>query len=409
MAKELTRRELYDLVWDRPVTKVAADFGISDVALHKICARHRIPTPGRGYWARRGAGQVVKKVLLRDIRDAGIDRVVIHGSPWRALPAAVKNARAEAQSKSSEVADKQTISSTVVYGEDSPVYTQIQTKVAKGSVGKDGYVRAFESFFVSSTRADRALSLLRSLLSRCQGCGYGCELVDGCLWLNVDAEVITLHLSERTDRVPHVLTDAEQSALARWETEQDRKRRRGEFLSPWDKPRIPEWDQVSNGRLVIEVDRGNKWDGLRRTFADGKQRRLEAMLDAILVGIATCAAAAKARQEEAERRKKEWAEAEAQRRETERKRFLESKRWEFLERQIGLFEQACRIDSFVDSYVSRYPEAELPEPCGKLIQWARHRAEILREAASPKRVMIVLDKHNLMDDSAEISSWIRFD
>jgi hypothetical protein len=45
---ELTRRTMYDLVWSKPMIKVAEEFGISDVALKKACDRHRVPTPPRG-------------------------------------------------------------------------------------------------------------------------------------------------------------------------------------------------------------------------------------------------------------------------------------------------------------------------------------------------------------------------
>jgi hypothetical protein len=40
MAVLLTREELHELVWSEPVTKLAAKFKISDVALHKICRKH---------------------------------------------------------------------------------------------------------------------------------------------------------------------------------------------------------------------------------------------------------------------------------------------------------------------------------------------------------------------------------
>ncbi|MBO1905820.1 hypothetical protein KHP60_12145 [Microvirga sp. 3-52] len=36
---------LYDLVWRRPMTKVAAEFQISDVGLAKICDNHRMTKP----------------------------------------------------------------------------------------------------------------------------------------------------------------------------------------------------------------------------------------------------------------------------------------------------------------------------------------------------------------------------
>ncbi len=51
-----TREQLFAKVWESPVTHVAAEIGISDVGLAKICRRMDIPLPGRGYWARRVAG-----------------------------------------------------------------------------------------------------------------------------------------------------------------------------------------------------------------------------------------------------------------------------------------------------------------------------------------------------------------
>jgi len=47
----LTREELYDLVWSKPMIHVAKGFGISDVMLGKICRDLNVPRPPRGYWA----------------------------------------------------------------------------------------------------------------------------------------------------------------------------------------------------------------------------------------------------------------------------------------------------------------------------------------------------------------------
>lgn len=49
--QKVTRQRLYDMVWIDPVTIVAARFGISDVALRKLCQRRSIPLPERGYWS----------------------------------------------------------------------------------------------------------------------------------------------------------------------------------------------------------------------------------------------------------------------------------------------------------------------------------------------------------------------
>jgi hypothetical protein len=53
----LSREDLYELAWSKPISELAKDFGISDVGLAKRCRRLRVPLPGRGYWARVDAGQ----------------------------------------------------------------------------------------------------------------------------------------------------------------------------------------------------------------------------------------------------------------------------------------------------------------------------------------------------------------
>jgi hypothetical protein len=53
----LSREDLYELAWSKPISELSKDFGISDVALAKRCRRLGIPLPGRGYWARVDAGQ----------------------------------------------------------------------------------------------------------------------------------------------------------------------------------------------------------------------------------------------------------------------------------------------------------------------------------------------------------------
>jgi hypothetical protein len=53
----VTREQLYDQVWSMPLTALAKTYGISDVALGKICSRLNVPKPGLGYWAKIEAGQ----------------------------------------------------------------------------------------------------------------------------------------------------------------------------------------------------------------------------------------------------------------------------------------------------------------------------------------------------------------
>ena len=48
----LKREDLYQQVWQKPMSQLARQYGLSDRGLAKICDRMQIPVPGRGYWAR---------------------------------------------------------------------------------------------------------------------------------------------------------------------------------------------------------------------------------------------------------------------------------------------------------------------------------------------------------------------
>lgn len=48
----LSRHELYEKVWTVSMRKLAAEYGLSDVGLVKLCERYEIPKPPVGYWAK---------------------------------------------------------------------------------------------------------------------------------------------------------------------------------------------------------------------------------------------------------------------------------------------------------------------------------------------------------------------
>jgi hypothetical protein len=82
MAKEFTRQELYDLVWSKPISKLAPEIGVSGVAIAKACDRADIPVPPRGYWARKAFGKSVVRATL-PVRPPGMrDQVRIGGHSY---------------------------------------------------------------------------------------------------------------------------------------------------------------------------------------------------------------------------------------------------------------------------------------------------------------------------------------
>lgn len=65
------RERLYEEVWSEPTQKIARKYGISDVALSKVCELLQVPKPPRGYWAKKSAGKSVpRRSKLRPLQRA---------------------------------------------------------------------------------------------------------------------------------------------------------------------------------------------------------------------------------------------------------------------------------------------------------------------------------------------------
>ena len=62
--KIIIRKQLYDKVWSTPMTAIAREFGLSDTGMAKLCRRHDIPRPPRGYWAKVEHGQKPRRSKL---------------------------------------------------------------------------------------------------------------------------------------------------------------------------------------------------------------------------------------------------------------------------------------------------------------------------------------------------------
>lgn len=81
----LHRHELHKLVWSEPITRLARKYGFSDVWLAKICRKYNIPRPGRGYWARKEAGERVPITRLPKPTDNPLISIITHPEKPKAV------------------------------------------------------------------------------------------------------------------------------------------------------------------------------------------------------------------------------------------------------------------------------------------------------------------------------------
>ena len=65
---EVHRETLYEEVWETPLSHLGPEkYGVSDVGLRKVCEKLHVPTPPRGYWAKRQHGKDPPKKPLPDL------------------------------------------------------------------------------------------------------------------------------------------------------------------------------------------------------------------------------------------------------------------------------------------------------------------------------------------------------
>lgn len=69
--EKVTRKELYELVWQEPMLTLSKKYQISDTGLRKICKRLNIPVPQMGYWQKVKHG---KKVARPDLPELPEDK-----------------------------------------------------------------------------------------------------------------------------------------------------------------------------------------------------------------------------------------------------------------------------------------------------------------------------------------------
>ncbi len=73
---KMTRAELHALVWSKPMTEIACEYGVRDQHVAKACDAHDIPRPRPGHWQRLAHGGALEPVGL-DSRHLAPEAVIV--------------------------------------------------------------------------------------------------------------------------------------------------------------------------------------------------------------------------------------------------------------------------------------------------------------------------------------------
>jgi hypothetical protein len=271
MARVFTREQFYELVWSKPMTHLAKDFAISDVALHKICRKHGIPNPPLGWWAKKAAGKKVKQTPLPDAKPGAPDRITIADGEFGRESANLTAAREQARIQASEGDDNEAV----------PPHPIVDRTIAKlrGEKRSDiGLIAVNQGGLIKCEVAPRSVDRLAVILPRVVRAAslQGFQLLrsEGSAQFKSETEVIGFSISELVKREKHVLTDAERAKEEAWQRKRDLAVRRNGWDSVFfDRPRFPEWDYHPTGQLSFEFEQVYVFGGgtaPRRSFRDAR-------------------------------------------------------------------------------------------------------------------------------------------
>lgn len=340
----LTRSQLYALVWSKATMHVAKELGLSGVGLAKLCRRHDIPVPERGYWARLQHGYKPKQMPLPAIsggRDPSIEiqaTVQEHEVTSRGTPEAQLEARPERR----------------IHVDDTPAEvhkslrrtaTELRRRKPDVTGRIDTRGEGFFSVHVAPQNVERTIRILQALCYGFDDRQYSIVKKEGegdqSLQVSVNDEPLSFWLEERVRKVRHEPTAAELAQAKR---------------ESWFK--IHKYDDEPTGALVLKIEGLPVYGSRGLCWADTKKVPLEERLNEFMAGLIDSAAARKIWRAEQERLRLEREDQQRKAAEKEARARLERARMRFFEEQASLWHRRERLRTFLVAVKERLASGE---------------------------------------------------
>jgi hypothetical protein len=366
----VTRKQLYDLVWSEPMRRLAMRYGISDVGLAKICRKHNIPRPPRGYWAQKEFGKAPLqvtlpnpsddcKIVLRDPEECRIS------SPILREVVEQKKAEVEKQEAKIEVAESLRGSHSLVSqaNQELQVAETDDNHLIIPPKGTPLDIRT------SKTSLRRALLITDALLKALEQRGYdvapgpAVQILDVRVHFNISEALDT----QREQPKDHDLDGYYEFGHSRFNTK-----------------------RAPSGRLALHInDADAYWAcGCRKSWRDAQKQRIEDRLNQFVAGLVSFAArkkehdAEQERRAEQERQEQHRREEEAQRRAEKRQLIqAEQKQVDLLMQQANCWSASQNLRSYIEArkqtHLAIHGEIEPESDFARWLAWATQQADRL--------------------------------
>lgn len=357
----ILRAELFEALWQKPMTRLSEQWGISRKEIVQLCEQYSIPRPPNGYWAQVNWGTAPERPTLPTLDVSDLIELDAFRKQFEKPTSIAQSPVAAAkevaiQSKDSgksqiSVPDQLTNPHRFVKRLKSTNAATAKMPKNSGSSGSSNERVAQSWVSVSKPQFQRALRIADTLLKHWEMRGFEVS-VNGCLKSSDEDDEIAFSITETHKRIE--------------------KPKKDHF---WR-----EWAHVPTGALTVEVH-CEHFDLLRRRWSDGKVQKLETLIGSFLDAIPKYLAEIKQSRldRECEQRQKE--KADDQRLKQKQHAADENARRAELMKFVEDWETAQRIRRYLAAVDERLTEADAcpsaPEALDRWLGWARWYADNL--------------------------------
>ena len=357
---KFTRKELFDLVWSTPMSRIAKKYEISDTGLRKLCKRHDIPVPLLGYWQKVAHGKKVTAAKFNERNNNDQEKISLRLRD----PSEVKTVAPRATAESYVGIDFN-VPKELTEPDDLIILAQKvlrdkikETQRRNPSYKSHIYCREGVSMEISASVVDRALCFMNALIKILKKRGHKIESKH----VIIGAQRIEISLREKTSRI-----------------------------TIDEKPSWNTYDYVPNGKLCLKT---NIW---RHKEWSDKKLSLEEQLPQILQELEEAAEKMRLEQIAYEKRRRE------EERLTELRRLHEAREDKELKALQGLMSDAMRWQqmTMLRNYISDMEslaksKGHLDDKMQQWITWAKEKADWFDPSINLHDELLTrVDKHTL--------------
>ncbi len=370
----VTRNELYEMVWARPMIHVAKDLGITGNGLARACERLGVPYPQRGYWAKKQAGKPIKQDPLPALKEGAKDWTdITPPAPKRArLPEAIHvAAEVSALSTGLSIPDDMTDLHKLVHSwiKEHEKDQQERAVDHRRAMRERGWS---SPLIPDLTERDRYRFRVTSAIFKGleqAGCKIEQALVSGKATILTGKQKVEISVAEKMVRS----TKSWQEARA-WTA-----------FSQFAKSGLD-----ASGYLRVTI---NTWiPGKQPEWVESDKTKMETMLPAIIGGIAAMEPILERQAREREEQHQRYQEEESRRRERQRIATIDNKRWERFRQHAIDWNEATRIAAFITEVEAQAGETSDPG-LKEWIAWARTKLDALNPLiAGPAAIFAEMEK-----------------